>query len=60
MYNKMLVPLDGSQLAECVLPHVEDIAKGCDTEEVTLISVTEKVKVTRSVPDPGAPHATLG
>ena len=55
MYNKILVPLDGSQLAECVLPYVEDIAQGCDTEEVTLLSVTEKVKVTRSVRDPGAP-----
>jgi nucleotide-binding universal stress UspA family protein len=28
MYRKILVPLDGSELAECVLPHVIDIAKG--------------------------------
>ena len=55
MYNKIVVPLDGSQLAECVLPHVEDIAKGCGTQEVILVSVTEKVKVTRSVRDQDAP-----
>ena len=38
-----MVPLDGSKLAECVLPHVEDVANGCGTEEVILISVTERV-----------------
>jgi len=41
MYQKILVPLDGSQLAECVLPHVESIAKGCGTVEVTFIRVAE-------------------
>lgn len=43
MYKKVVVPLDGSKLAECVLPHVEPIAKGCGTEEVTLVSVTERI-----------------
>jgi nucleotide-binding universal stress UspA family protein len=27
MFSKILVPLDGSELAECVFPYVEDIAK---------------------------------
>jgi nucleotide-binding universal stress UspA family protein len=27
MFNKILVPLDGSDLAECVFPYVEEIAK---------------------------------
>ena len=40
MYKKILVPLDGSKLAECALPHVEKLAKGDDTEEVILVSVT--------------------
>jgi nucleotide-binding universal stress UspA family protein len=44
MYKKILVPLDGSKLAECALPHVEVLAKGCDTEEVILVSVTERVQ----------------
>ncbi len=39
MYKKILVPLDGSELAECVLPHVESIAKGGGTEEIVFIRV---------------------
>ncbi len=45
MYKKILVPLDGSKLAECVLPHVEDIAKGCNTETVVLIRVVETLYI---------------
>ena len=55
MYKKILVPLDGSKLAECALPHVEMLAKGCDTEEVILISVTERVKGYRMFEDPSQP-----
>lgn len=29
MYQKMLVPLDRSKIAECILPHVKQIAGGC-------------------------------
>lgn len=43
MYRRILVPLDGSKLAETALPHVENIAQGCGTEEVILISVTERI-----------------
>ena len=49
MYKKILVPLDGSKLAECALPHVEVLGKGCDTEEVILISVTERVQGYRAL-----------
>ena len=28
MYRKILVPLDGSELAECILPNVEALGKG--------------------------------
>jgi len=41
MYKKILVPLDGSALAECVLPHAESIVKGCKVEEVIFLRVTE-------------------
>ncbi len=44
MYQKIMVPLDGSKLAECALPYVEELAKGCGTEEVILVSVTERVQ----------------
>lgn len=41
MYKKILVPLDGSKLAECVLPHVESIGSGCGVQEVVFLRVTE-------------------
>jgi nucleotide-binding universal stress UspA family protein len=41
MYKKILVPLDGSELAECVLPHVEAVAKGCRVPKVFFIRVLE-------------------
>ncbi len=53
MYKKILVPLDGSKLAECALPHAEELAKGCNTEEVILVSVTERVKGYREFGDSG-------
>jgi nucleotide-binding universal stress UspA family protein len=43
MYKKILVPLDGSDLAECVLPHVEAIAKGCGTESVIFLRVIDRL-----------------
>ena len=49
MYKKILVPLDGSKLAECAIPHVEELVKGCDTEEVILVSVTERVQGYRPI-----------
>ncbi|MBI4267520.1 MAG: universal stress protein [Chloroflexi bacterium] len=43
MYQKIVVPLDGSKLAESVFPHLEAVARGCSTEEVVLVSVTEHI-----------------
>ena len=44
-YKKVVVPLDGSKLAEIVLPHVEEIAAGCHITEVELVTVTESLRV---------------
>ena len=41
MYNKILVPLDGSNLSECVLPHVESMSKSCGIKEVVFIRIVE-------------------
>jgi nucleotide-binding universal stress UspA family protein len=41
MYRKILVPLDGSALAECALPHVRALAKGGQAGEVVLLKVIE-------------------
>jgi nucleotide-binding universal stress UspA family protein len=55
MYKKILVPLDGSKLAECALPYAEALAKGCDTEKVILASVTERFQGYRAFEDPSHP-----
>ena len=39
MYRKILVPLDGSELAECVLPHVKNMVKDGLTGEAILLNV---------------------
>jgi nucleotide-binding universal stress UspA family protein len=46
MYKKVLVPLDGSELAECVLQHVETIAGGCGTEAIIFLRVVEPFVMT--------------
>ena len=50
-----MVPLDGSKLAECVLPHVEELAVGGMGEEVILVSVTERIQGYRAVSDYSQP-----
>ena len=42
MYNYILVPLDGSERAEAILPHVEELAKRYDAQ-VILMQVVETV-----------------
>ncbi|MBS3808592.1 MAG: universal stress protein [Desulfobacterales bacterium] len=44
MYKKIMVPLDGSDVAECVLPHVKAFIKGFNISEVLLVRVVEPVK----------------
>ena len=39
MYKKILVPLDGSKLAECSLSHVKNLVKDGAVGEVTLLNV---------------------
>ncbi len=44
MFDPILVPLDGSQLAECVLPHAVAIARSFDAE-IILLRILEKNQV---------------
>jgi nucleotide-binding universal stress UspA family protein len=41
MYKKVLVPLDGSTMAECTLDHVRRLAKLGAIAEITLLQVLE-------------------
>jgi nucleotide-binding universal stress UspA family protein len=53
MYSKILVPVDGSELAECVLSHVESIARGCSTQSVVFIRVVEPFRLPGEYYGPG-------
>ena len=41
MFDKILVPLDGSPLAECVFPYLVKITQDCSAKEVILFNVCE-------------------
>ena len=41
MYTNIMVPLDGSELAECVLPHVEGFITACQVKSIVLVRVVE-------------------
>jgi nucleotide-binding universal stress UspA family protein len=41
MYKKVLVPLDGSDLAECMLSHLKSLFKDGAVGEVTLLNVVK-------------------
>ena len=43
MYQKIMVPLDGSELAECVLPHVEAFISQCQIRTIVLVRVLESI-----------------
>ena len=41
MYQKVLVPLDGSELAECALSHVRSLVTEGPAREVTLLHIVD-------------------
>jgi len=43
-YNKIVVPLDGSPLAECVLPHLETIARACPPGAAELVRAVPQME----------------
>jgi hypothetical protein len=53
VYSKILVPLDGMELAECILGHVREIVTGCQVSEVVLLTVVESY-------EKGLPSTTWG
>ena len=53
MYNKIMVPLDGSDLAESVLPHLEFLTAACKAKHVVLVRVVNPISLPISVPAHG-------
>jgi nucleotide-binding universal stress UspA family protein len=55
MIKRIVVPLDGSKLAECALAYAEEIALHFQDSQIELISVTERKIGFRAIDDPTAP-----
>ena len=53
MFNKILVPLDGSPVAEAILPYVETLAK-CADAKILLLQVNSEAVMEYAF---GEPHA---
>lgn len=51
MYKKILVPLDGSELAECVLPHIEELAESGMVKEIVLLRICDSPSIVADYPE---------
>ncbi|MEX0782587.1 MAG: universal stress protein [Dehalococcoidia bacterium] len=59
MYERVLVPLDGSDLAEAILPYVEELATKLSSE-VVLLHAVPSIESLLTVPvDPVAPPVAI-
>lgn len=60
MYKTILVPLDGSDVAEAILPHVEELARLCDASVIFLnvIELPHIIPPERGESYGGLPHVT--
>ena len=54
MYKKIMVPLDGSELAECVLPHVEAFITSFRVTTLVFVRVVEPAQI-----DHRGPYMTI-
>ncbi len=57
MISRILVPLDGSKLAECVLPYAEEMGQRLGAE-IVLVSVTHRVQGFWPMEDSASPTGT--
>ena len=58
MYRKILVPLDGSRVAEGVLPHAKSLAYS-EGAELILLTVAANPAVDFAFSDPGLAHSAV-
>ncbi len=59
MYELILVPLDGSELAETALPHAEEIARRFQARVLLLRAVVSAHQVVAETATPDAPRLSL-
>ena len=51
MFKKVMVPLDGSKLAEFVIPYVKMIADACEAAQVVFTRVIEPIVIPAVSPE---------
>ncbi|MGD0795543.1 MAG: universal stress protein [Dehalococcoidales bacterium] len=56
MYTQILVPLDGSELAECVLPYVKWFTEVSSVNEIVLLRVVEPFHISGGLEDKVEPQ----
>jgi nucleotide-binding universal stress UspA family protein len=44
-YRHIIIPLDGSELAECVIPHLEALASNCQVTTVELVRAVPPIEL---------------
>jgi len=61
MYKKVIVPLDGSDLADTALPHLQQIATSGIIKDIVLVSVTEPIKgtISKKIVPPALTHRNI-
>lgn len=59
MYNKIMVALDGSSLAECVLPHVKAFIEKYHVEKIVFVRVVEPALIFHSGEYPISPEVLM-
>jgi nucleotide-binding universal stress UspA family protein len=55
VYQNILVPLNGSKVAECAIPWATELAKRCGSEKVTLVRVIKETKGYKQAADYSKP-----
>jgi nucleotide-binding universal stress UspA family protein len=56
MYQKILLPLDGSKLAECIIPYAEELGKLKPSIEIVLLQVCDPPVILADYPEGAMPH----
>lgn len=60
MYERVLIPLDGSELAEGILPYMEELARRFDSELILLQAVTSAMAPLAGGTVPGVVSSPTG
>src|SRR5487761_1233704 len=58
MFEKLLIPLDGSEVAESILPYATELARRCGSH-VTLLEAVESIEEAIAMIEPSEPAVAV-